>query len=642
MITARGALTRALAGAAIIGAATTAWAATASALPDGAAVSHGLDDTGVSIQVVGDIPATADPQSPYGLVVEVASTLVPVAGVTVELAVTDAPFETPGALGVFLESPRAVATHSVAAATPTSDGEQAPGTVRVGASATTSVAVAPGGLGLPADASGVYGVVVTVRAGSEVVWERSSALTWRPAALPQLDVTVVATVTGQEGRIDALLMAASDERVSLAVDPTSLSTEQLLGLTGRDAYALAAGGLDVTSAAHAEAPALIEAAVARSAGKLGLPWIAVAASPDDSTVGAASALGATAIVTDARWPSLEAPEGGGLYAPAPSASSAVMAPLVVPDEELSTLLASRSPADPTTSAGLVASAAFAAMDDRGAVVVSPGDGWVVDSTRASRAVDALLDAPFVTPRTLGEVLSDSGRTATDLPDRVDLAGDAPVQDVVAAVSALSRLDALDRATQSHSAMIDTARLGIFSALSVAERADATHRSESTAAALASATDVVSAVAVTSGSQLLLVSSSGSVPITVFNGLDVPVTVRVAVTSRSPILVSEGQPTVTIEPGAEATVKVPVTAVSSGDVDVSVAVRTEDGSTVAVAETLRVRVRAAWGNTATGVLTLGLAVLLVAGIIRTIRRGRKDTRLLPADDTAVAGSAPGSL
>ena len=629
---------RTIAGVATLAAASTAWPATAGAAQERNSSPQARDDLGVSVQVVGDIPATADPLAPFGMVVEVASTLTTVSGLTIELAVTDSPFPTPGDLAGFIASPRTVPLHPVAMASPTSTGETTPGTVRVGASTTTPVAANPGALGLPADASGVYGAVLTVRSGTEVVWERAAPLTWRPAALPPLDVTVLATVSGPEGRVAALLTAASDERVSLAVDSTALSTEQILSIMGRDVYALPAGGLDVTSAAHAEAATLIEGAVSRSASNLGIPWLAIAAVADDSTVNAASLLGATAVLTDARWPSIAAPAGGGLYAPEPTESAAVMSPLVVPDPVLSTILATRSPSDPGVPAALVAAAAFAAMDDQGAVVVSPGDSWAVDSTRSSRAVNALLGAPFVKAVPLKDFLSAAEHTAIDLPERVDDPNDAPPQDVVAAVSALSRLAVLDRATESSSATIDTARLGVLSSLSLSARADTAHRTEATAAALESATQVVSAVAVTSGSQLLLVSSSGSVPITVFNGLDVPVTLRVAMTSRSPILVSEGQPVVTIEPGTESTVKVPVTAVSSGDVNVSVAVRTEDGSTVAVAETLSVRVRAAWGNTATGVFTLGLAVLLVAGLIRTIKRGRKDTRVLPADDTAVAGTS----
>ena len=52
------------------------------------------------------------------------------------------------------------------------------------------------------------------------------------------------------------------------------------------------------------------------------------------------------------------------------------------------------------------------------------------------------------------------------------------------------------------------------------------------------------------------------------------------------------------------------------------------SVVAAPQTLKVRVRADWGNAVTAVFTVGLVVLLIAGIIRTIRRGRRSTRMAP--------------
>jgi len=175
-------------------------------------------------------------------------------------------------------------------------------------------------------------------------------------------------------------------------------------------------------------------------------------------------------------------------------------------------------------------------------------------------------------------------------------------------------------------------------MSLADRADPERRAAEFAEATDLAESVITSVVVTSGNTLNLVSSSGDVPLTVQNNLDVAVTVRVSMTSRSPALVTKAQPTATVEAGAEATVLVPVTAVSNGDVNVTVALRNEEGQTVAVAQTLRIKVRAQWGNAATGVFTAGLVVLLIGGIVRTARRGRKDTRVLPADSTSVAGAS----
>ena len=125
------------------------------------------------------------------------------------------------------------------------------------------------------------------------VWTRASPLTWQPAALPPLTVTAVATITGAESRVEGLLTAAADPRVSLLVDPTALTDEQRASLKGRDAYALPAANIDVTSAAHAETPALIKDAVSRSRALSTLKWIAVAAATDASTVSTATKEGAS-------------------------------------------------------------------------------------------------------------------------------------------------------------------------------------------------------------------------------------------------------------------------------------------------------------------------------------------------------------
>ena len=591
---------------------------------------------GLSVQMAGDVPATASSEATYGVVIEAISTLRALNNATVTLAVTDAPLADMGALTAFVDSPSTTAVH-LSSSSPVMDGTAVGGQLRTGVRTSTPLMVPAGGLGLPADAPGVYGVVVTLVVEGQAVWSRAAPLTWQPGALPKLTVTAVASITGAEARVSGLLMAAADPRVALLVDPTALTDQQRLSLKGREAYALPAANVDVTSAAHAETPGLIEAAVKLTHEFTALKWIAVAASTDASTVSAATREGAEAVLVDARWADVAAPAGGGAF-DAGLVDGAATVPVVVADGPLSSVLASRSPADSTSTAWVVAQAAFEAQAGAGSVVVAPGDGWGVEGTRPSRALGALLDAPFVTSRSLGDVLSAPNRPRIELPALTSKPNDAAPADVVGAVSALTRLDDLIKATTTNSKVVAAAELGVLKSLSLSNRVDPRYRAEQALVARDAANTVLAAVTVTSGSRLLLVSSTGAVPITVSNTLDVPVTVRLTVTSLSPILRTKEQPTVTIDANSDTTVKVPVTAISSGDVDVSVALRTEDGATIAVAETLRVRVRAAWGNLTTGVFTAGLVVLLIAGLVRTIRRGRKDTRLLPTMETPVAGAS----
>jgi len=609
----------------------------AAAAPSESVATAAREVTGLSVEIAGDVNASANAQAPYGIVVEAVSTLKDLSDVVVHLSVTDAPLTDADALREFTASPAEVAVHEVGATAFGAPDTSLAGKLVTGTRSTASVMVPIGGFSLPSDVPGVYGIVVTLTVAGETAWTRASPLTWQPSALPKLSVTPVVSVSGTEDRITALLAAAADPRVTLMVDPTALTFAQRQSLANRDAYALPAANIDITGVAHIATPALIDAALTRTRAYSSLPWIAVAATADDSTLNAATTAGAAAVLVDPRWSTLAAPVGGGAY-DAGEVDGVATAPVIVADAALSSTLATMSPTDSTTTAWVLAQAAFEALSGAGSVVIAPGDGWTVSGPLPSRAIAVLLGAPFVTATPLSNVIASPARTAIDLPDLTTLLSDVPADQVVGAVSGLTRLGALGDATTGRSTMILDAERGLVESVSLANRTDPTFRTEQSTAALATANDVLSSVAVTSGSQVLLVSSSGSVPITVSNGLDVPVTVRVAVTSRSPILRTKEYPVATIEAGSDVTVKVPVTAVSSGDVSVSVALRTEAGATVAVAETLKVRVRAAWGNLATGVFTVGLVVLLIAGVFRTVRRGRKDTRLGPVDEAAVAGAS----
>lgn len=596
-------------------------------------------EVAVEASVTGEFPASAGPGTRMSVLVDVGAPLTDLTSVSTSLSVTDVPLESADAIDAFVMDPASIASHAVADSPVTASSGAlplAPGSLPVGTSSAVALSAAPGTLGLPTDTWGVYGVTVSVTVGQDVVWSEASPITWQPRLVPPLDVTVVASISGPNERVASLLGAAGDDRVALLVDPSALTISQRLGLDRREAYMLPAGNLDITSVAHSEAPAMLDAALAESRRYSSLPWLAVAATADDATAALATNAGAVAVLADPRW------SGNGQ--PAASVVTAVpvddldLAPVILPDPALSATLASQPPTHPATTARVLAVAALRAGDGAGSVVVAPGDGWVVDGTRPSRAVAMLLNAPFVTARPLTAALSDPDRVSVDLPDNTPSAADSGSDLAVGAVSALDRLDVMASAADAPSAMVADARRAVFTAMSLADRADPERRATEFAAAADRAESVINAVVVTSGNTLNLVSSTGDVPLTVQNNLDVAVTVRVAMTSRSPALVTKAQPTATVEAGSEATVLVPVTAVSNGDVNVSVALRNEDGQTVAVAQTLRIKVRAQWGNAATGVFTAGLVVLLIAGIVRTARRGRKDTRVRPADSTNVAGAS----
>jgi len=105
-------------------------------------------------------------------------------------------------------------------------------------------------------------------------------------------------------------------------------------------------------------------------------------------------------------------------------------------------------------------------------------------------------------------------------------------------------------------------------------------------------------------------------------LDQDVTVEVHLESSSTRLQTDEDVTVTVPAGGQVTASVPVTAVGSGDVDLTIQLRAQDGTNVGTPSTVHLRVRADWENVGTRVLGGILVILLVAGIIRTVRRGRR--------------------
>ena len=71
-----------------------------------------------------------------------------------------------------------------------------------------------------------------------------------------------------------------------------------------------------------------------------------------------------------------------------------------------------------------------------------------------------------------------------------------------------------------------------------------------------------------------------------------------------------------------TAQVPVHAVGSGDVVVEVLLTTPEGSPIDDPVEIQVRVRADWETVGTAVVAGILVVMLVVGIIRTVRRARR--------------------
>jgi hypothetical protein len=583
----------------------------------------------------------------------------PVPEVSASLSITKQPLSTRDELAEFFDDPSSQPMREVTstiAGKQDVDADDEPletGTLAPGANAQVRLAATTADLALPVGTAGVYGVTATYTVGKSTVVVDSMAMTWLDTDIPSLPVTAIATAAGQPSRVSALLEAARIAGVAVVVDPSSLTSAAPVDLLdGREVYLLPSTHPDVASLAHAGDTTLVNFALEQSrartwTGLADAPWLAVSAVADRSVVGWADGTGAAATLFDSEFAS-ESPEVPTVDNWVPAVMSVAIgddgqAPLIVPDAVLSDLVASFRPSDPSGPSRIVAESALLAMQGDGSqgVVVSPGLSWIVGSDGPSPNLDALMKAPWVTARTLADTIDDPRRGEDTLPNAQGASEDLPVENVEGLSARLSSLTRLAQTADNPSSLLAPGGRVLLNAVSSAARADADRQGAAYRASTTSVDATLGAVGIVQSSDVNLIATSGEVPITIHNDLGVDSTVTVVMRSTSPNLQVRDQPVVTVPAGAEIIAMIPVEAVSTADVTINVSLINADGDSVSEAQNFTMRVRADWGNAATAVFTGLLALVMVAGIIRTIRRGRKDTRTGPTEPSVIETTAADS-
>lgn len=519
------------------------------------------------------------------------------------------------------------------------------GVVAAQTTVTTTVVAPPSALGLGASPWAVYGVTVAVHVGgNEVKTFRTTAtyLAETPSVMP---LAFVATATGSPERVSAVVSAASGASVSLLVDPTALTQASGSALpTLTDVYSLPAGHVDIASLAHALdtsiLPLALDASAQTGAPATERPWIAVLPSLDRESLALAQRLGAVAILLQPGTTPVAQANDAAAEPVAPALLDAGGGtPLIVSaDQALSASLSGTQATAALRPAMTVAESALLAMaNSEGQVVVaSPGTSWMLDADHRSPALEALAACPWNRIVSLASVLDADDAAEAVVPDAVTEVGDIPVAQVGDAANLLRDLGYLAAATSDPAALYVVPEATILSALSFEGRGDVAVRADTISRALAAAQGVVDQVSLPGGSDLNLISTSGSVPIAVTNDLAVDVTVTVVLETRSPNLRPRGATTVTLAPDSSETVLIPVTAVSSANVAAFVHLTDAEGHRLTPDTIVRVRVRADWGAAFTRIVGGAALLLLIGGIWRTARRGRRDTRGAPGDEPPPLG------
>ncbi|TGJ95926.1 hypothetical protein DLJ96_09020 [Actinotalea fermentans ATCC 43279 = JCM 9966 = DSM 3133] len=355
-----------------------------------------------------------------------------------------------------------------------------------------------------------------------------------------------------------------------------------------------------------------------------------------------------------------APESSVNYTPtglATVATDAGPATALVADQPLTEVFADatsverdaevRSTADGTQRllADLAVVASERPTESRHLVVALPRS-WDPDDAALSTVLGALHGAAWVDVSPVDELL------ASPVPDvaRSPLA-EAEVTDGTLPAAEMNKLqrartEVADFATiaTDPAPVVQGAEPALVVPTAIAYRSLPDERTEAVEAAVEGAALIRSTVSVVPrGLDVMLINTSGNLPVRVRNTLDQPVTVQVALRPDNALLKVVSFPAGPVPAGAEVDFKVPVRAIGSGDVSVSVELLSVPvGTVVSPPSEFVVQVRAEWENTGTAIFAGLVALLMIGGIWRTIRRGRSPRRvaeLTPA--TGVPGAQGGA-
>jgi hypothetical protein len=470
-------------------------------------------------------------------------------------------------------------------------------------------------------------------------------------------------------RLSAVITTTEPHRnIAWAVDPALVSRALTdvapapdwlarfqAALPNRDIYSLPYADADLAALAHADRPDLyLDAADTgqqRLESALGhttiarLAWPASKA-PDLSTIDLASrSVPAVVLLSSGDLEQVQplayTPTGRAQIRTQNGTVGLVLADAVLTDELTDT--SGRTPA--VAAQRVLAETAMITREKpttvRHVLAALPRDWTPVPATTAAQ-LTALDSAPWVDTTPLATLIGTPPVAAQ--PNALPIAGSAPGELSAADAARIGRtaadLNAFRAVVGDPVKALGSLPDDVLDLTSVGWRGHSNQRSTAIDAALARAQALMGGITVVKSSAVNLIASSGEIPLILRNGLDQTAHVLVRLQPHNPRLVARSAIAVDIPAGAAASVKIPVQAVANGDVSVDVEVLTPSGTVLTTGDPFIVRVRADWENRATVVVALLLAIGVVVGVVRTVRRGRRETRLSVEAARAETEESPG--
>ncbi|MFE6234090.1 DUF6049 family protein [Cellulosimicrobium sp. NPDC057862] len=368
--------------------------------------------------------------------------------------------------------------------------------------------------------------------------------------------------------------------------------------------------------------------------------------PDLSTTTLAAASGATATVVG---PGGLVPDESLTYTPSGVAEVATAAGPVkalVADAVLTALLSAGDGSGVTATQRILAETAVIARErpaEQRHVVVALPRSWEAEPTLFTARLDALRAAPWVDLAPVDDLLASAPPAVerTTLPDDVPGEGEITVAQLRALDRSRTDLAAFATVAADPATITRPLEPGFVTPTAVAFRAAQPSRVLAVQHAEQRSAAVRGTLSVETRAPFLFVAEQEDLPVRVRSTLEQDATVEVVLRPDDPRLRAPERRTVTIPAATrdadgdlvptEASVGVPVEGFGSGNVTVEVELVSAAQPQVRVAEPQEfvVRVRADWESVGTVVVAVLLALALVAGIWRTVRRGRSPRRLAGA-------------
>lgn len=531
-----------------------------------------------------------------------------------------------------------------------------------------------------ADTWGPRGLVVEALDGARRVGVQRTFLLWLPSDdVPQTSLSVLvpmvgppsapaeggtapsaATVAGLDeltrpgGRLRELSAAvAVAPQIGVAVDPALLAAASA-GSTGtrdwaadvtdelreHDVVALPWSDPDLAAAAHAGQPALVGLAVQRSA-QVGVPgltapsgllWAPGAGLPDQTTAAVTSEVGADGIVLPPTTRDEDAEDTPDAAQRVQTTDGPVTA--YAPDALLTRLFTAPQGVDASATTATTVQRALAELavitreteSDQPHLLVAPTRGWDPDVPTVAALMTAFADAPWVRLRPVTTVLgSDAPDTRATLPTDVTSPDELAPSSVRALADARERAVAFAGVTSEPDVLLDGVDNQVLAPLSVAWRVAPTGRDALVSSAVADVDARTTGLGIAPVSDLVVTSAVSPLWIVVRNDLTVPATVLLAVTPRKACLEVEEIEPVVVDAQSETSVRVELHARANCSVVVTAELTATDGLSVSPAVRFTAQVAPTIESIGTIVVGILLAIGLVLGIVRTVRRGQSARR-----------------